>query len=652
MKIIKTRPFVTDYRLNIGSHFAKASIVTVLGLIQVAFLYCSATVSAQTEHGELQEKQPKPNVLWLTAEDIGPQLGCYGDSVARTPNLDALAAKGMIYRRAWSNYPVCAPARTTIITGLYASSMGAGNMRSLVSLDSDLRMFPQYLRDAGYYCTNHTKEDYNTTKPDQVWDVSGQTAHYDNRPDAERAFFAVMNQNCTHEGKLRSKKFPLETAPASIELAPYYPDTPVVRKDWARYYDNISRLDDWVGQELQSLKESGNADNTIVFFYGDHGSGMPRHKRFAGDSGMRVPMIVYVPEKLRHLSPNDYIPGKQSDRLVGFVDLAPTMLSLAGLKPPTEMQGNPFMGTYQTEAPEYLYGYRDRMDERIDCSRSITDGRYVYIRNFMPHVPHGQFLEFQQKTATTKIWNDMFLEGKLNEIQSAFWRPKHFEELYDLEADPHETRNLCLQADNDAQLKATVERFRTELIDGMVRFGDGGMIPETLTANLDGSSVYDAKKTPRFTGVELAANRATQPDSSLDVLFQMASETEKPATMHWASVGILLKGAEATLNQKAKLYELLGNPVATVQANAAETLATYGDQQDLERALEMLLEISFAYETDYYAAIWALNAIDRLGEKAKSIHPQLKKLRRPNSEKKKRGQGYIERLVLALDRDR
>ena len=622
---------------------------------QLAFIlifFGSAVSIAQTDPDKRTEAAARPNVLWLTAEDIGPHLGCYGDAVARTPNLDALAAKGMSYQNAWSNYPVCAPARTTIITGLYASSMSAGNMRSQIPLDSDLRMFPQYLREAGYFCTNKSKEDYNTNKPGQVWDLSSQAAHYDQRPNAQQAFFAVMNQNCTHESKIRSKQHALKTDPASIELAPYYPDSLVVRKDWARYYDNIARLDEWVGQELTALEESGNADNTIVFFFGDHGSGMPRHKRFAGDSGMRVPMIVYVPEQLKHLAPNEYASGKQSERLVGFVDLAPTMLSLAGVEPPQEMQGNAFMGTHQTKAPEYLFGFRSRMDERIDCSRSITDGRYVYIRNYMPYLPHGQYLNYQQKTATTAVWNKMFTANELNAVQSAFWRPKHFEELYDLEADPHETKNLCLQANNDAQTIAAIERLRAEQIAAVERFGDAELIPEPMIAKLADTSAFDAIRTPQFGEVGNAANRASHPETPLQEIFQMATEKDKPATVHWASVGILMRGAQAVASNKPAIYELMTSEIATVRVNSAETLAQYGDQQDLEKSLPVLLEIAQSYETDYYAAVWALNAIDRLEGKAKPLYAKLDELPKEPRSKKKRGQGYIERLVSDLQRER
>ena len=245
----------------------------------------------------------------------------------------------------------------------------------------------------------------------------------------------------------------------------------------------------------------------------------------------------------------------------------------------------------------------------------------------------------------------MFREGKLNEVQSAFFRPKHFEELYDLQADPHETQNLCLQTERDEAANAALKRLRAEHSEANERFGDAGLIPEPLTAKLDGVSAYDAIRTAKFSGVQAAAERATHPETSLDELFQMASETEKPATVHWASVGILLQGAAAVVNQKPQLYELLNSPVSTVRVNIAETLAAHGNQEDLQRALAVLLEISAAYETDYYAAIWAINAIDRLADKAEAIGPQLKKIPHESSVKK-RGKGYIKRLVDALDRER
>jgi len=254
----------------------------------------------------------RPNILWLTIEDVGPELGCYGDTNANTPALDAFAKRSLRYKTAWSTYPVCAPARTTIISGRYASSMAAGNMRSQVAPPSGTVMFPALLRKAGYYCTNRSKEDYNITKPKGVWDQSGKKAHYSNRKSGQ-PFFAVFNYHKTHESKIRTRPHDAVIDPASLTLPPFWPDLPEVREDLGQYYDNIHTMDGWFQGMLDELDRAGEKDNTIVFFYGDHGSGMPRFKRYAGDTGYRVAMMVHVPEKFQQWA-SDYQAGQVSDR--------------------------------------------------------------------------------------------------------------------------------------------------------------------------------------------------------------------------------------------------------------------------------------------------------------------------------------------------
>ena len=306
--------------------------------------------------GLAKDASQRPNILWLTSEDNGPQLGCYGDEFADTPNIDKLAAKGMIYLNAWSNAPVCAPARTTIISGMYPPCLGAEHMRSMVPLPEGFRMFPQYLREAGYYCTNNVKEDYNIKKPGQVWDDSSRKAHWKHRK-SDQPFFAVFNSTVSHESQIRKRPHSAVHDPAKVSLPPYHPDAPEVRQDWAQYYDKITEMDAQIGQRLKELEEAGLADDTIVFYYGDHGSGMPRSKRWLYQSGLHIPLIVYVPEKYRDLAPSDYSLGGNSDQLTGFIDLAPTVLSLAGIKPPENFQGRALMGQYQQPGPKYMYGF-------------------------------------------------------------------------------------------------------------------------------------------------------------------------------------------------------------------------------------------------------------------------------------------------------
>ncbi|MFT5130058.1 MAG: arylsulfatase A-like enzyme, partial [Rhodothermales bacterium] len=376
---------------------------------------------------------PHPNILWLTSEDNGPHLGCYGDTYATTPNLDALAAKSLRYLNAWSNAPVCAPARTTIISGMYPPATGSEHMRSNTALPPGFKMYPQFLREAGYYCTNTSKEDYNLAKPGQVWDESGRKAHWKKRkPD--QPFFAIFNYTISHESKLRTRPHTQVHDPAKVRVPAYHPDIPEVRQDWAQYHDRMTEMDSQAGRALRELEAAGLADNTIIFYYGDHGSGMPRSKRWPYNSGLHVPLIVHVPEAWRALAPQDYSVGGSTDRLVGFVDLAPTLLSICGIKPPDYFHGHAFMGKDAAPAQPFAYGFRGRMDERNDLVRVARDQRYIYIRNYNPHKIYGQYIDYMFQTPTTRRWRELYDAGALKPPQTFFWETKPAEELYDLQA--------------------------------------------------------------------------------------------------------------------------------------------------------------------------------------------------------------------------
>ena len=312
-----------------------------LQIISCTLLLAAALLSLSARSA--QTAQRLPNILWITSEDHGPHLGCYGDRFASTPNVDALAAKGMRYAHAWSNAPVCAPARTTLISGMYPPSTGSEHMRSLVAYPRGKQMFPQLLRQAGYYVTNNAKEDYNLEQPGEVWNESSSKAHWQKRA-AGQPFFAVFNSEKSHESRIRIRPHVQVHNPAKVRIPAYHPDTPEVREDWAQYYDVVSEADADAGKRLKELSDAGLAEETIVFYYADHGSGMPRSKRWPYNSGLQMPLIVYIPEKFRHLAPPEYKAGGESNRLVSFVDFAPTVLSLAGVKPPAWMQGHAFMG--------------------------------------------------------------------------------------------------------------------------------------------------------------------------------------------------------------------------------------------------------------------------------------------------------------------
>ena len=566
-------------------------------------------------------------------------MGCYGDRYAVTPNLDKLASDGLLYRHAWSNAPVCAPARTTIISGLYAPSAGAEHMRSYTSLPEGLQMFPCYLREAGYYTTNNAKEDYNLAHTGRVWDDSSNRAHWRNRA-AGQPFFAVFNFQTTHESNVRRRPHTLVHDPARARIPAYHPDTPEVRHDWAQYYDNITAMDRQAGGVLKQLEDDGLLDSTIVFFYGDHGPGIARCKRFPYNSGLQVPLIVRIPEKFRHLAPKEYRPGGASEQLVSFVDLAPTILSLAGIKAPAHMQGRAFLGRYPAPEPEFLHGFRGRMDERYDMVRSVRDRRYVYLRNFMTHLPAGQHVSYMFETPTTQVWKRLFDEGKLTPAQRHFWEPKPPEELYDLQSDPDEVNNLAASPAH----RATLERMRRAQRDHALRIRDAGYLPEAeIHARSQGSTPYqmsrDESRYPLrkiMEAAEAASLGKTDPKSFSDA---------DSAVRHWAVMGALMRGAEGLKKDHARLVKALDDPSPSVRVAAAEALGRYGNEQDAALARQTLLELADVRKHGGYAAIAAWNAIDYLGPKAAPMKAALAALPAEDPNLPERARGYVARLI-------
>jgi arylsulfatase A-like enzyme len=574
-----------------------------------------------------QSQSPRPNILWLTTEDINPHLGCYGDTYATTPNIDRMAAKGVIYTNCWSNAPVCAPARTTIISGVYANSTGAEHMRSLVPMPAFMQMYPQLLREAGYYCTNNNKEDYNLQKRGKVWDESSKTAHWKNRKPGQ-PFFAVFNDMITHESQIRSRPHALVHDPAKAPVPSYMPDTPEVRHDWAQYYDNISKSDENVGKALWELQEAGLADDTIVFYYGDHGSGMPRSKRYLYNSGLNAAFVVYIPPKFKNLMPKDFVPGSKSDRLVAFVDLAPTLLSLIGVKPPQWMQGHAFLGSYEDAPQEFLFGFRGRMDERYDMMRSTRDQRYVYIRNYMPHRTYGDGNAYMFQTPTTRVWKELFVAGKLTPPQSYFWETKPSEELYDLQTDHDEIYNLAASPD----YQPILQRLRKAQRDWISRIRDVGFLPEgEIHTRSEGSSPYDVGHDPARYPMErivATADLATALDADAMPLLQNALHDPDSAVRYWGAMGLLMREKASIEHCEMDLHAGLKDSSPYVRIAAAETLARFGSDDDLKVALPVLLDLAKLGKEGPYVPLAALNALDAVGPKAGSVKQQIASLPR------------------------
>jgi len=364
-------------------------------------------------------------------------------------------------------------------------------MRSGVDLPKWLKLLPEILRENGYYCTNNSKTDYNINGDHkQYWDACSAKAHYRNRNEGQ-PFFAVFNQTCSHESQIRNQNENPHHDPAKVVIPPYHPDTPEVRKDWAQYYDRLTKLDTWFGKQLDALKKAGLEEDTIVFFYGDHGSGMPRHKRYVGWSGLHVPLIVHIPEKYKHLRPKDYHAGEASDRIVSFVDLAPTVLSICEIPKKPYYQGHAFLGHQIEASPRYCFGFVGRADEHPDESRSVFDGRYLYLHNFVPSLPQLKGLTYQMETRTTSQWKELFDAGKLNKIQAEPWSaPKATRLLFDLKTDPYEVKNIIQENPQIAT------RMASALGDYFVKTGDLGLLSE--------GHLQHALSVKKVTPVELA----------------------------------------------------------------------------------------------------------------------------------------------------
>jgi len=415
----------------------------------------------------------RPNILWISVEDISCDLGCYGDGYAETPSLDAFAKQGCRYTHAFTTYPVCAPSRSSIITGMYPTTIGTMHMRTgnkgyQAVLPAEVKCFTEYLRAAGYYCTNAAKTDYQFGVPFTAWDRCHGGAHWRQRPQGA-PFFTVINLGTTHESRIRTPRDRKPTHdPAKAKIPPYYPDTPVVRNDWARYHDNITAMDKQVAKILKDLADDGLAKDTVVFFWSDHGRGLPRAKRWPYDSGTHVPLMVRWPGKVQ--------PASVCDDLISLMDLGPTVLSIAGVRIPKHVQGRAFLGSQKAEPRKYVVTARDRMDERYDRVRSIRDKHYRYIRNFMPQLPYAQTIRYMELMPTMREWRRLNAEGKLEDPQKLFFqKTKPVEELYDIAADPHEVHNLA----GSPKHQDVLQRMRKVLEQWIRDNGDLGAIPET-----------------------------------------------------------------------------------------------------------------------------------------------------------------------------
>ncbi|MCB1094993.1 MAG: sulfatase-like hydrolase/transferase [Verrucomicrobiae bacterium] len=564
--------------------------------------------------------QNRPNILWITSEDNASHwMGCYGNTDARTPRIDALAEKGHLFSAAFSNAPVCAVARSTILTGVYAPTQGTQHMRSRHRIPKNFRPHTSYLQELGYYCTNASKTDYNFEGNDKaVWDECSPKAHYKNRAEGQ-PFFSIFNLTVSHESSLFPQKVKANRAngiipettrldPANIAVPPCLPDLPEIRSDFAIYHDVLTALDTQVGQILDELAAAGLAENTIVFYYGDHGGPTPRGKRYIEDTGVRIPMIVHVPEKWRAYTP--FKTGEKVSEPVAFIDLAPTLLSLAGLDKPQHMQGRAFLGPKRMTPPQndVVFLHADRFDELYGMRRGITDGRWKYMRRFTPYLAAAPYSYYQFSMPGWAAMEAAWKNGQLSGYHKALWEtPQAVDYLFDTQADPWEVHNLADAPAHAERLALMSARLKAK----MSEIKDTGIIPEPMFADLAGkSTIYDFARSPNFDYPKtidlawIATNKDTQEiPSLLDAL-----DSKDPVQRYWGAQGLLILGDQAKAQIPALEKVMKEDSNAANRITAAHALYLLGKEELAAAQLVSELEKS---ANDYVVQL-VINTLTRI----------------------------------------
>ena len=613
----------------------------------LSLLFCACTLATAE----------RPNILWITSEDNDKQwLGCYGNEQAKTPHLDALAAQSVKFEHFYSNAPVCAVARSTILTGVYAPSQGTQHMRSRHPIPTANKPYVTSLREAGYYCTNASKTDFNFLINDKkVWDECSSKAHYKNRPEGQ-PFFAVFNLTESHESSLFESKITdrrekglippqPRVSPDDVFLRPYLPDLPEVREDIATYYDIITLMDQRVGEILATLKKQGLADDTIIFYFADHGGITPRGKRYLKDTGVNVPLLIHVPEKWQSLSP--FPQPSVTEETASFVDLAPTLLSLIDQPTPKQMQGRAFLGTHRKEPTkgDYVFLFADRFDEIYGMRRGLTDGRWKYIRRFTPHYPAAPYSYYQFGQKAWVAWQKAWQEDTLDERYNQIWKKNQaVEELFDTQSDPWELTNLA----DDPAHAAQLEKMRAALKSEMATILDTGIIPEPMFSELAPKSPianYVQKRKDDWPPlIDLAFAASERNPENLPLFIEKLSSKD-PLTRYWALQGCLILGEQSQSAADA-VKKLLKDPNAVNRASAAQVLITWGNS---EAAFDLLLT-ELSDNSNEYAQQNVINIYTQLDQLAKIPDAWVKET---SGEAKKGVSGsYVKRLANRLAAER
>ncbi|MEN0020965.1 MAG: sulfatase-like hydrolase/transferase [Planctomycetota bacterium] len=560
-------------------------------VLMLSYVMCALVASVAVAEESVADD--RPNFLLITSEDMSPNLGIYGDPNATTPNLDRLARHGNRYSAAFANGPICSPARTALLFSKYQTSLGAGNHRSVALIDDDLVGFAAELRKAGYFCTNHPKVDYNVREP---WGVERATydrgrdwraAGRDGRPFLSIINLAISHQSATsvwpHEQYRREvrAKLPPELLhdPDDMVVPGHYPDTAAERTELARYSNCVTLMDRQAGEILDRLEVDGLADDTIVMYFSDHGNGMPRGKSTPFASGLRVPLIVYCPPKYEHLLRAPV--GGVVDDVVEFIDIGPTLLHLAGVQVPGHMHGLPFLGDSSLQQ-ELGFGALDRRGESFNLARTVSDGRYVYIRAYMPHIPIGQPKGYGFPSAIYQELHRLHRRSELTGAAGDFMKQPPIEMLFDLHSDPDETVNLI----GSSLLTEVVARLRAAHQTQIREFADLNFVPEEILAARAGERPWhDLADELPLEDIYSAADLVGRGEGVVDEQIALLDHDDA-VVRWWAVIGLRSQSGSDPVVVRA-LAARLTDSSATVRIEAAAALLAA--DRDHSEALTVLL---------------------------------------------------------------
>ena len=559
------------------------------------------------------------NIVWIVIEDASPHVGCYGETLIKTPNIDRMAREGILCQNAFVTSPVCSSSRSAMISGMYQTTLGVHNHRSQTSsgkgggnaayydsykVPKTIRLIPELFRDAGYFVTNKSKTDYNFIPTSKLYHGNDWKKAPANQP--------IFAQFQLSGGKNRKAKSHAD--PDKVVLPPYYPDHQVLRQDWAKYLDSWVKTDEEVGQILADLEKAGRLDSAAVFLWTDHGVSHLRGKQFLYEEGIRVPMIVRLPKK--------QLAGTVREDLIEHIDIAACSLKLAGIKIPEHIQGLDFLAA-DYKSREFVFAARDRCDETVDILRCVRDSRYKYIRNFMSHLPHTQPSQYKDGKKIIQVIRSLHSEGKLNDQQSRLFDPRRPpEELYDLQSDPDEMVNLA----NDSKHRERLDAMRKVLQQRMMTTRDMGLIPEPILEDIGkkAGNKYSAfvrndqsKQTQDLIDV-ISAGEANESDKLMDF-----AKSSDPSTRYWAAVWI---GVNRIPEGKSTLLKLINDPVPTVRVAAARALCGFGDLNHSNLLVEHI------QDPNLLVGMFALRAIEELGDAGKKHRDAIDKAQKSKYE--------------------